>query len=212
MKDIVIICAGGFGVEALAFIRSLNEQARKEEREAPYRVLGFLDDNADTLKGKNIDYPILGSISDWTPKGGERYVLGASGPAAKEKLASMLKARGCEFETIIAPWSVVAPSAVIGEGCLISAYRIASGVTLGRFVNAAGSMLCAGARIGDYSTVTGFSVVENAAVGRRVFIGSHAVVPDGVTVGDDVTISAGSIVMNDLPDGAKVFGCPAREF
>ncbi|MBQ6066479.1 MAG: hypothetical protein IJK89_06620 [Clostridia bacterium] len=211
MQDLIIVCAGGFGLEAAAFIEKSLFYAAQKGEEAPFRILGFLDDNPDALEGTGVDYPVLGSISDWQPIGNERYVLGAASPSTKEKLSAMLKARGCRFETIIAPWCIILPETSFGEGCIISAYRICSGVKLGDFVNVAGSMLCPGAEIGDFSTTTGFTVVENARIGKRVFIGSHAVVTDGVVVGDDAQISAGTIVREDVRSGATVFGCPARE-
>ena len=211
MQDLIIVCAGGFGVEAVSFIESSIRKAERRGEEPPYRILGFLDDNPDALEGTGADYPVLGGISDWQPIGDEKYVLGAASPATKEKLSAMLKARGCRFETIVAPWCIILPGTSFGEGCIISAYRICSGVKLGDFVNVAGSMLCPGAEIGDFSTTTGFTVVENARIGKRVFVGSHAVVEDGVVVGDDVQISAGCVVRENVRSGVTLFGCPARE-
>lgn len=209
MKDIIIVCAGAYGLELLSVIRAINDAQKKISGEPTYRVLGFIDDNLSALDDKNIPYNILGRIADWTPKENELYVIGAAFPKVKEKLSNLLKGRGCRFETIIAPWSIVSPECSIGEGCFITAYSISAGVKLGNFVNINASMICPGSVIDDYSTTTGFSVVDNAKVGKRVFIGSHAVISPHVSVGDGANISVGSIVMEDIPANATVFGCPA---
>ena len=172
--------------------------------------MGFINDIPDVLEGTGIREPILGSIMDWRPIGDELYIMGTADPKGKEKLAVMLRKRGCRFTSFIAPNAIVSPDLELGEGCVIEAYRIGYGVILGDFVSVNGSMLMSGARIGDYSTTTGFTVVENAKIGKRVYAGSHAVITDGVTVGDDVRISIGSIITKNVPDSANVFGVPAE--
>ena len=210
MKDIIIVCAGTYGKEALWMIETHNLFADNQHMERPYHLLGFIDDNLEAFHGTDIQEPIIGRISDWTPKGDEYYVIGTSSPGLKEKLTTLLKGRGCRFETLIAPWSMVSADCEMGEGCFITAYSISAGVKLGNFVNINGSMIAPGAVIDDYSTITGFSVVEAAHVGKRVFVGSHAVIPSGITVGDDAQISVGSIVKKDVEAGTMVFGVPAE--
>ncbi len=211
MKKIIIVCAGSFGREARSAIREYNRQADQHGTERPYQLLGFIDDNLNALDGTGVDDPILGPIDQWKPIGDEYYVFGTASSAVKEKLSTKLKAVGCRFETLIAPWSQVSEDCEIGEGCFITAHSICAGVKIGNFVNVNGSLLAPGAVIGDFSTVTGFTVVEDATVGKRVFIGSHAVVTPGVHVGDDAQIGVGSIVCEDVRPGATVFGVPAEE-
>ena len=209
MKDIIVVCAGAYGLEVLSVIEGINYAVKVKGCEPEYNILGFIDDNPHALDGKDISYPILGGIADWHPRGHEVYAMGAAFGAVKNKLVSMLKQRGCVFETLIAPWSMVSPDCVIGEGCYITAYSISAGVRLGDFVNVNASQICPGAVIDDFSTTTGFTVVENARIGKRVFVGSHAVITSGVTVGDDAKVSVGSIVTEDVPAGVTVFGVPA---
>ena len=211
MKDIIIVCAGTYGKEAMGMIYEHNRLAEAFHKERPYNFLGFIDDNLNALDGTGIKYPILGRIADWQPKGDEYYVLGTAFPAVKTKVIGILKERGCRFETMIAPWSNVSSMAEIGEGCFISAYSVSAGVKLGNFVNLNGSLLSPGAVVDDFSTITGFSVVEDAYVGKRVFVGSHAVICPGVRVGDDAQVSVGSIVTEDVEAGSTVFGVPAAK-
>ena len=209
MTDVILVCAGTYGKEALLMINEHNRLARISGEEEPYRILGFIDDNPHAFDGTGIEVPILGPLSEWQPKGNERYILCTSSPGTKVKIASMLKERGCQFASLIAPWSHVSPYCEMGEGCFITSHSITAGVRLGNFVNVNGSMLCPGTFVDDFSTTTGFTVVENAHIGKRVFVGSHAVITGGVTVGDDAQVSVGSIVTEDVLPGTTVFGVPA---
>lgn len=211
MKDIIVVCAGTYGREAISHINEINARAERDGKERPYNLLGVIDDNLNAFDGTDIKTPIIGRISDWKPLKDERYIIGSAVSSIKEKLTTMLKERGCVFETLIAPYSRVSEDAEIGEGCFISAVSVSAGVKLGDFVNINGSMITPGAVIGDYSTTTGFSVVEAATIGKSVFVGSHAVVASGVTVGDGAKISVGSMVTEDVPAGATVFGMPAKQ-
>lgn len=210
MKDIIIVCAGNRAKSIYANIMLANRLADERNNERPYNVLGFINDIPNTLQDSGINAPILGTIMDWYPKGDEWYIMGTADPKGKEKLAKMLKERGCRFTSIISPNAIVSPDLEMGEGCVVEAYRIGCCVKLGDFVSVNASMLMSGASVGDFSTTTGFTVVENASVGKRVFVGSHAVITDGVSVGDDARISIGSIVTKDVPKSATVFGVPAE--
>ncbi len=211
MKDIVIVCAGGYGQEVLWIIEAINHDAEQKGREKPYNIIGFLSDEADVLKGKNNSYEIIGDIQNWKPYGDEVYALGLSNPKGKEKIASLLKRRGAKFETLIAPWSLVSKEYVeMGEGCIITAYCISRGAKLGNFVNIMGSMIGAKVEIGDYSTTTGFTNIASARIGKRVFVGSHAVIVGNKKIGDDAFVCVGSIVVSNVKPGTKVFGNPAK--
>lgn len=210
MKNIIIVCAGTYGREALSIIQAHNRIADISGKNQPYNLLGFIDDNLEALVDTDISISVIGKISDWKPIKDEVYVIGASSPMLKVELTTLLKARGCRFETLIAPWSIVSEDVELGEGCFITAHSISAGVKLGNFVNINGAMITPGAVIDDYSTITGFAVVEAAKIGKRVFVGSHAVVSSGVNVGDDAQISVGSIVNNDVETGTTVFGVPAE--
>ena len=47
-------------------------------------------------------------------------------------------------------------------------------------------------------------------VKRGASIGSGAVILCGVTIGEKAMIGAGAVVTTDVPDGALVYGVPAR--
>ena len=78
MKDIVIVCAGTYGLEVLSVIDTINLHDQWAKREPSYRILGFIDDNPAALDGKGISIPIIGGIRDWQPVGDEVYKRGYS--------------------------------------------------------------------------------------------------------------------------------------
>ncbi len=210
MTDIIIVCAGSVAIEVYYEIYAINEKEIKEGREKKYNVLGFISDVDDALdKFPYVEDKILGRIQEWNPIGQEKYVLGIATPVSKQKIVELLKERGCVFETIISPATILRPNIKIGEGCFITAYNISAGATIGNFVNLMGSMIGGQAIIGDYSTVLGFANVATGRLGKRVYVGSHAVVLD-VEVGDDAVIGVGSVVVNKVKAGTKVFGNPAK--
>jgi len=49
-------------------------------------------------------------------------------------------------------------------------------------------------------------------IGERTHVGASAIILPGVRVGDNCVVSAGSVVMKDVPSGSLVAGNPARVF
>lgn len=200
MKDLIIVCAGGFGREVYYMAKSIGK----------WNIKGFIDDDLHALDGVNIALPIIGTINDWAPSDNEVFALGVSNPKTKETIVGAMKEKGARFETLIAPHSRIIETATIGEGCIISG-SIGDGVKIGDFVNVMGSMIGQDSFIDDYSTTTGFTNVVSAHIGKRVFIGSHAVILNGKKVGDDAFVCAGSIVFSNVKAGIRVFGNPAKK-
>ncbi|WP_308761073.1 sugar O-acyltransferase [uncultured Bacteroides sp.] len=203
MKDLIIVCAGGFGKEAVVVAEQMNEIVPQ------WNILGFIDDTIEVGTEIFRGYKIIGSIKDWQPEPQQYFAMGISTPQAKEKLYNLIHEKGGKFATLIKPATIVPQETEIGEGCVISGW-IGINVVLGKCVHIAGSMV-GGASIGDFSTTTGFANIAGAHLGNRVFVGSHAVILNGKKVGDDAIVCAGSIVFSNVKAGTKVFGNPAKK-
>ena len=66
--------------------------------------------------------------------------------------------------------------------------------------------------IQDFAQIgPGAVLCGNVQVGEGTLIGAGAVVLPGVSVGAWATVGAGSVVTGDVPDGATVWGNPARK-
>ena len=61
MKDLIIVCAGGFGREVYYMAKQIGK----------WNIKGFIDDNIHALDGVNIALPIIGTIKNWVPSENE---------------------------------------------------------------------------------------------------------------------------------------------
>jgi acetyltransferase EpsM len=67
------------------------------------------------------------------------------------------------------------------------------------------------AAIGDYVSVMGHcDITGYDVIGNGVYVATSVAIIPSVTVAEGAFIGAGSVVLKDVPEGAKMFGCPAR--
>ena len=112
------------------------------------------------------------------------------------------------------PTATVSTTASIGAGTVLSAGVIVQSDTrIGRFLRA-----CNTACTVDYDNIVGdrVSIAPGVHTAGRVticddaFVGLGAVIINGVTVGRRASVSAGAVVVRDVPEGVTVVGNPAR--
>jgi acetyltransferase-like isoleucine patch superfamily enzyme len=69
-------------------------------------------------------------------------------------------------------------------------------------------------QIGSHCSIYSISTINDktgqVVLKRNARIGSHCTVLPGVTIGEDAIVGAHSFLNQDAPDGAVVFGVPAR--
>lgn len=99
---------------------------------------------------------------------------------------------GCNFM----PFSSVFYSSIIGKGVLINSY----------------ASVHHNAIVGDFSVISpGARLLGHSKLGKQVFVGAGAIILPYINIGDHAYIGAGAVVREDVVDGAKVVGNPARE-
>lgn len=206
MRRIIVVGAGGFGREILMWVKDINAV------NLTWEIAGFIDDNPAALDGVACDYGVVGSIQDWRPQNDEDFVLALGDPKTKEKVALMLKARGAHFPPIIHPTAIVSEFSHYGEGFVAFPYaKLSVNSTVGEFVSLLSSGVGHDVYIGDYTTVSGAcNILRNVKIGQRVFLAAGVSLAQGINVDDNAYIGLGSVVINDVPKGAKMFGNPAR--
>lgn len=207
LPQLIIVGAGGFGREMLAWAR----QSVQFERE--WTIKGFIDDNVESLAGKNTPAPLLGTVQDCQPRPEEVYICAMGVPAIKRRCMELLEQRGARFTQLIHRTAVLGDNVELAAGVILCPYTVVSANNrLGRGVAINfHSSVDHDACVGDWSQVNCHCDLTGAVnIGREVFLGSSVSIIPGVTVGDGAFIGAGSVVLRDVPAGAKVFGVPAR--
>jgi sugar O-acyltransferase (sialic acid O-acetyltransferase NeuD family) len=208
LKKLIIIGAGGFGREVLAFARSIPRIYRD------WDVFGFLDDNTSALRNFNIGVEILGPIADYKPSDDEVFTCAIAEPLVRLQICRNLMQKGATFVNIISPSATIGENTSIGRGLIRGAFSAVSvNVQVGDFViiNSYSSLghdavMEEGCTISAYCEVAG-----GARVGEGSFLGSHSVILPTLKVGRYAKVGAGSIVVRNVKDGATVFGNPARD-
>lgn len=207
MKRVLIVGAGGFGRELLAWCR--HDPAHGKD----WQIAGFLDDNPDALKGYGKKAGIVGKITDYHPQPGEELLCAIGQPAVKRRVVESLLAAGAVFRGYRHPSVILGDNVLLGRGVVLCpGVILTSDIMLGDYVlfnchASAGHDV----KVGAYSTVSGHCDLTGfVSLGEGTFLGSRATIIPSKKVGNGATVGAGAVVITNVPPGITVFGNPAR--
>lgn len=104
---------------------------------------------------------------------------------------------------IIMMGAIINIGAVVGEGTMIDMGSVLGGrATVGKHCHIGAGTVLAG--VVEPVSATPVVIEDN------VMIGANAVVLEGVRVGKGSVVAAGAVVIEDVPEGVVVAGCPAK--
>lgn len=141
------------------------------------------------------------------------FVLGIGDNVLRQNIAKLIISKGKKVESVINKTANISDTVLIGEGSFINKnVAVNSLADIGKY-----SILNTGCIIEHECILAeavhiapGAVLAGNVQIGERSFVGANAVIKQGIIIGKDVTIGAGSVVINDIPNGSKVVGNPAR--
>lgn len=181
-------------------------------------LAGYLD-RAPTAQGQQLNATWLGGDEALAGLLGglDGVVLGVGAVRAtgvRAALVARLEGLGARWVEVVHPAACVAGSAQVHAGAVVCARAVLQpGAVAGVH-----SIINTGAIVEHHVEVGAFVVVSPGAIlgggcviGAGAFLGLGAVVRDHVRVGAGATVGMGAVVTADVPPGATVMGCPARQ-
>lgn len=171
-------------------------------------------------------YPHKKNCSDWLVEGDSSSLLQSltaydavvvaigNNQIRLEKL-NELASHGARLTTLIHPHACVSRTAEIGEGAVIFAGAVVNAdARVGR-----GSILNTSCSV-DHDCVLGIGthispgahLAGGVQIGNFSWVGISASIIQLVKLGENVVVGAGAVVVDDIQNGLKVAGVPARPF
>ncbi|BDD05221.1 NeuD/PglB/VioB family sugar acetyltransferase [Aureibacter tunicatorum] len=207
-NPVIIAGANAIGKAALEIFNSNN-----------VIVYGFLDDD-EKLHGTLInEMTVFGSLEDETYSkliGSKCDVFVATDEISVRKYATdtIVEENKAMPVNAIHNKAHIAETAHIGHGNFFNAGSVINANTkIGNHcLIHSGAIIDISAEIGNFVHIgTGSNISASAIIEDEVFIGAGVTVVGGIKVGKGARLGAGSIVIADVPEGATVFGNPAKE-
>lgn len=214
-RDLVIIGAGGHALDVLDCVTTINAEEQNAGRAAPWRVLGFADDNCGGSAVQETDLRVLCTPSKIAITcGAGTYVHIAVGDnKARRDLAQQVAAQGLAPATLISPRAQISGSSRLGAGTYVAHFAVAApGVTTGQHVIVnLGAVIGHQAVLSDYAQASPNAVVAGGCtVDEGGYLGSNASLYPTLRLGRYALIASNSFAVSEVADGVTVMGVPAR--
>jgi sugar O-acyltransferase (sialic acid O-acetyltransferase NeuD family) len=212
LKKLVILGTGGNCLDILEAVRSINAAASSRK----YECIGFLDDAASRQNTLVLGTPVLGPLEKAPSLGDVYFVNGIGSVRNHLRKAGIIARTGIpneRFETVVHPSAQVSASATLGPGAVVlQNVTIASQAKVGAHaIILPNSVLSHDSVVGDYTCIAGGTCVSGSVfVGHSCYLGSNCSIIENVRIGDNSLVGIGSVVLEDVPEGAVVVGNPAR--
>ncbi|MCC6717859.1 MAG: bifunctional UDP-N-acetylglucosamine diphosphorylase/glucosamine-1-phosphate N-acetyltransferase GlmU [Acetobacteraceae bacterium] len=141
--------------------------------------------------------------------------------AAGAEIRAFCHLEGCVVRAgaVIGPFARLRPGADVGEEAHVGNFVEVKATTLGRGVKANHLAYLGDADIGARTNVGAGTITCNydgfakhrTVIGADVFVGSDAILVAPVAIGDGAIVTAGSVITQDVPADAMVFGRARQE-
>lgn len=212
-QDLVILGAGGEGINLLGMIKDMNENYPDEK---DYNVIGFLDNDETKHTADVLGVEVMGPTTMATEFSQDvKFINTIAGATYFWEVPDIISETGIEenrFETIIHPDSHVGESAEIGSGVAVYPNSVIYEKTkIGNHVQIKSAKVGSSNTIGDYTIVNGDVVTEgNLSVGESCWLGINSTIRS-VSIANRTLVGMGSVVVKDIEEeGTVIAGNPAE--
>lgn len=207
MKHLLIIGARGFGREVYDLAMDCIDNG------GDFDIKGFLDNKKDALEGLGDYPPIISSVEDYEVQTDDVFTCGMGAPEWRKVYTEKILEKGGKFITLISPAATIRRNAHIGEGCIITR---GSNISVDTSIGDHSAILSSGighdAKVGKYSVLSGGVALNGyVEVGEEAYLGCHALVAPHKKIGNKAYVGIGSVVINNVRPGVRVFGNPAKK-
>jgi UDP-perosamine 4-acetyltransferase len=208
LTPIVGVGAGGHAKSAIDAIESVFR----------FRVVALLDADPEREGSTVLGHPVLGgdALAAVRAAGVAHAFVGLGGAGdtrARGAGAALRRDAGFLLPAIVHRTATVARSARLDDGAQVLAGAIVGAdcrLRRDALVNA-GAILGHDSELGEVAHVASGARLGGAVrVGAGAHVGTGAVILQGRTIGTGAVVAAGAVVLEDVPDGGRVAGVPAR--
>ena len=165
-----------------------------------------------------LDVPVLrgnAHLARLRDEGFDEAFIAIGSNAVRQKLAGQARALGFRLVNAISPNACVSPTARLGQGIAVMAGAVINAsATLADLViiNTLASVdhdgdIGKAAHIAPHCALAG-----NVKLGERSFLGVGSKVIPGIEIGRDVLAGAGSVIVANVQEGARIKGVPAKPY
>ncbi|MFE2868134.1 MULTISPECIES: acetyltransferase [unclassified Embleya] len=211
-RDLLLVGAGGFAREVAAALPDF----RAPRGSSGWRLLGFLDDDADRWQTEVDGYPVLGgadAVHTWPDA---LVVVCVGSPTnwwSRSRVVARLGLPDTRWATLVHVSAVVPRTCEIGPGAVLMAQTVlTTSVRVGAHAHTMPQVvLTHDDDVGEFATLAaGVRLAGAVTVGREAYLGAGALVRERCTIGARSLVGMGSVVTRDVPPAEVWAGVPAR--
>lgn len=203
MKDIIIVGAGGHGVEMVWLARRCGR-----------KIKGFLDNTPEKQEKYILGEKVLGKIEESNNYLDCEFIIAIGNPRARKNIIdTFFSSKKYQFATLIDPTVILGENIIIGSGAMICAGAILTvNVNIGQhcIVNI-NSTLSHGVSVDNFVTIApNVSISGDVKICDWVEVGANATIREKLVIDKGAMIGMGAVLTKNVEKNHIMVGNPAK--